>query len=84
MSTDRSPSRSSRRSGSSPPVARAAWDERWTTSPVRPASPEDAECPRGGSAARSREVDPRYDEMLTLADALGVTPGKLVGYAEQL
>jgi transcriptional regulator with XRE-family HTH domain len=30
------------------------------------------------------EVDPRYDEMIALADALDVTPGTLVVYAEQL
>jgi transcriptional regulator with XRE-family HTH domain len=30
------------------------------------------------------EVDPHYDEMIALADALNVTPGTLVIYAEQL
>jgi transcriptional regulator with XRE-family HTH domain len=30
------------------------------------------------------EVDPHYDEMIALADALGVTPGTLVGAAERL
>jgi transcriptional regulator with XRE-family HTH domain len=30
------------------------------------------------------EVDPHYDEMIALADALNVTPGALVIYAEQL
>jgi transcriptional regulator with XRE-family HTH domain len=30
------------------------------------------------------EVDPHYDEMTALADALDVTPGALVVYAEQL
>ncbi len=30
------------------------------------------------------EVDPHYDEMIALANALGVTPGTVVVYAEQL
>jgi transcriptional regulator with XRE-family HTH domain len=30
------------------------------------------------------EVDPHYDEMIALADALDVTPGTLVVYAEEL
>jgi transcriptional regulator with XRE-family HTH domain len=30
------------------------------------------------------EVDPHYDEMIALADALNLTPGTLVVYAEQL
>ena len=30
------------------------------------------------------EVDPHYDEMIALADALGVTVGQLVGDAEAL
>jgi transcriptional regulator with XRE-family HTH domain len=30
------------------------------------------------------EVDPRYDEMIALADALDVTPGTLIISAEQL
>jgi transcriptional regulator with XRE-family HTH domain len=30
------------------------------------------------------EVDPRYDEMIALADALDVTPGTIIAYAEQL
>lgn len=30
------------------------------------------------------EVDPHYDEMIALADALGVTPGTVVVHAEQL
>lgn len=30
------------------------------------------------------EVDPHYDEMIALADDLGVTVGELVGYAERL
>lgn len=30
------------------------------------------------------EVDPHYDEVIALADALNVTPGTLVVYAEQL
>ena len=29
------------------------------------------------------EVDPHYDEMIALAEALDVTPGTLVVYAEQ-
>jgi hypothetical protein len=30
------------------------------------------------------EVDARFDELIALADALGVTAGELVGDAEQL
>jgi transcriptional regulator with XRE-family HTH domain len=30
------------------------------------------------------EVDPHYDEMIALADALDVTPGTIIVYAEQL
>jgi transcriptional regulator with XRE-family HTH domain len=30
------------------------------------------------------EVDPHYDEMIALADALDITPGTLIVYAEQL
>ena len=30
------------------------------------------------------EVDPRYDEMIALAEALDVTPGTIIVYAEQL
>ena len=30
------------------------------------------------------EVDPYYHELVALADALGVTPGTLIGHAEQL
>jgi transcriptional regulator with XRE-family HTH domain len=30
------------------------------------------------------EVDPHYDELIALADSLGVTAGELIGYAEQL
>jgi transcriptional regulator with XRE-family HTH domain len=30
------------------------------------------------------EVDPRYDELIALADALDVTPGTIIAYAEQL
>jgi transcriptional regulator with XRE-family HTH domain len=30
------------------------------------------------------EVDPHFDEMIALADALDITPGTLVVYAEEL
>lgn len=45
--------------------------------------------PRGMSSRRinrieAGEVDPHYDEMIALADALNVTPGTLVIYAEQI
>ena len=30
------------------------------------------------------EVDPHYDEMVALAEALDITPGKIIVYAEQL
>ncbi|MHB8532125.1 MAG: helix-turn-helix domain-containing protein [Solirubrobacteraceae bacterium] len=29
------------------------------------------------------EVDPRYDEMLAVAEGLGIKPGELVAYAEE-
>lgn len=36
------------------------------------------------SCIEAGEVDPHYDEMIALADALHVTPGTLVVCAEQL
>ena len=36
------------------------------------------------SRIEAGEVDPHYDEMIALADALGVTVGRLVGDAEAL
>ena len=30
------------------------------------------------------EVDTHYDELIALADGLGITAGKLIGYAERL
>ena len=34
------------------------------------------------SRIEAGEVDPRYDEMIALADALNITPGTLVVYAD--
>jgi transcriptional regulator with XRE-family HTH domain len=36
------------------------------------------------SRVEAGEVDPHYDEVIALADALNLTPGTLVVYAEQL
>jgi transcriptional regulator with XRE-family HTH domain len=36
------------------------------------------------SRIEAGEVNPHYDEMIALADALNITPGTLVVYAEQL
>jgi transcriptional regulator with XRE-family HTH domain len=55
------------------------------TSPVQASYREGAKCPRGAiGRIEAGEVDPHYDEMIALADALGVTVGQLVGDAEAL